>query len=257
MNLSLTGLPGWAQRWSVWVLIAANLVPLGGVLFAGWSAFEVVFLYWLENLIIGFFNIGKMLTVGAIGFPAQGELPPSRSPLAARLTVLGVACFYAGFFTIHYGLFTNVHGTFVFVLLAPELRESLPQGSGLWEGIFLDTFYLARQGIMSGFFWSFLTLFVSHGFSFIYNFLYCGEYRRVGLPQLMMAPYGRVLIMHVTVLLGAAAAMLLGAPASLVALLVLLKTGVDVAFHVLERRKGAIAPGQRDRADAGPNCATG
>jgi hypothetical protein len=54
MALLPSELPSWAQRWSVWALIAANLVPLGGVLFAGWSAFEVVFLYWLENLIIGF-----------------------------------------------------------------------------------------------------------------------------------------------------------------------------------------------------------
>jgi hypothetical protein len=28
------------------VLVAANLVPLGGVLFLRWSVFEVVFLFW-------------------------------------------------------------------------------------------------------------------------------------------------------------------------------------------------------------------
>jgi hypothetical protein len=148
----------------------------------------------------------------------------------------------------HYGLFTNVHGTFVFVLLAPELRESLPRGSGLWEGILLENFHLAWRGITSGFLWPFLALFLSHGFSFIYNFVYLGEHRRAGLPQLMAAPYVRVIIMHVTVLLGAFMALLVGAPAGLVAVLVLLKTAVDVVFHLRERRKGAIAPGQPNRA---------
>jgi hypothetical protein len=60
----------------------------------------------------------------------------------------------------------------------------------------------------------------------------------------MLAPYGRVVIMHLTVLLGAFGTLLFGSPAFLVALLVLLKTGVDVAFHLWERQKGAIAPGR-------------
>jgi hypothetical protein len=167
--MSLTRhLPSWAQHWSVWALIAANLVPLGGVLFAGWSAFEVVFLYWLENLIIGFFNLGKIITVGAIGAPAGGELP-GRSPVAARLINMAGACFFAGFFLFHYGIFTSVHGIFVVTLLAPDIRESMPRSEGLWGFLIGDTLYLALQ---SGFTWSFLTLFASHGFSFAYNFLY-------------------------------------------------------------------------------------
>ena len=47
---------------SIWVLIGANLIPLFGVLVWDWSTFEVVILYWLENVIIGAINILKMMT---------------------------------------------------------------------------------------------------------------------------------------------------------------------------------------------------
>jgi hypothetical protein len=183
-----------------------------------------------------------MLTVGAVGYPYGGELPSMHSPLLARGAMLLAACFFAGFFAVHYGLFTNVHGVFVFVLFAPEMRGTILHGSGLWEGIFLETFHLAWQGVAGGFATPVAAIFLSHGFSFAYNFLYLGEHRRVGLPQLMVAPYGRVIVMHVAILFGAWAVLLLSSPAILVALLVLLKTGLDIAFHTLERQKGAIAP---------------
>jgi hypothetical protein len=44
---------------TVLFLIAVNLIPLFGVLFFGWSLFSIMFLYWIENGIIGFFNILK------------------------------------------------------------------------------------------------------------------------------------------------------------------------------------------------------
>jgi len=34
-------------------LVLVNVIPLFGVVFFGWSLFEVVVLYWVENLIIG------------------------------------------------------------------------------------------------------------------------------------------------------------------------------------------------------------
>ena len=43
-------------------LIIANLLPLIGVFFWDWEAFDVVFLYLLETLIVGFFTILKIIT---------------------------------------------------------------------------------------------------------------------------------------------------------------------------------------------------
>ena len=39
--------------WPVTTAIALNLIPVVGVLFWGWSAFALIFLYWLENLVVG------------------------------------------------------------------------------------------------------------------------------------------------------------------------------------------------------------
>ena len=47
---------------SAYVLIAANALPLFGVLFLGWDTFSIVALYWVENVIIGAINVLKMIT---------------------------------------------------------------------------------------------------------------------------------------------------------------------------------------------------
>jgi hypothetical protein len=49
-----------ASRSTVYSLIVANLIPLAGVLFFGWSLFETMVVYWLENGVIGFFNLFKI-----------------------------------------------------------------------------------------------------------------------------------------------------------------------------------------------------
>jgi hypothetical protein len=46
-------------------LIAANLLPLGGVLFRGWDVFLVMALFWLENVAIGLFAIAKIVASGS------------------------------------------------------------------------------------------------------------------------------------------------------------------------------------------------
>ena len=59
-----------ASTWklpTVIALVLANLVPLYGVLFLGWETFPLVFLFWLENVIVGAFNVLKMLMAPAYG----------------------------------------------------------------------------------------------------------------------------------------------------------------------------------------------
>src|SRR6266550_7692789 len=46
---------------SALVLVAPNLVPPAGVLFFGWSVFATLLLFWVENVIVGAFNVLRML----------------------------------------------------------------------------------------------------------------------------------------------------------------------------------------------------
>lgn len=69
---------------------------------------------------------------------------------------------------------------------------------------------------------------VSHGASFVTDYLASGKYRRVGVNDLMLQPYGRVVVLHLTIIVGAFLAMLVG-PSQLVLLLfVVIKISVDV-----------------------------
>jgi hypothetical protein len=86
--------------------IVSAAVIAYGVLALGWPVFTVMALFWFENVVIGGFNVLKMLTTGVRGGPGG---------------VVG-ALATAAFFTVHYGLFTVVHGVFVVMLFGlPEL----------------------------------------------------------------------------------------------------------------------------------------
>jgi len=62
----------------------------------------------------------------------------------------------------------------------------------------------------------------------------------------MGQPYGRVIVLHLTVLFGGWIVMLLGSPLPALVLLVVIKTAADLRAHKAERRKfgaATTAPG--------------
>ena len=59
----------------------------------------------------------------------------------------------------------------------------------------------------------------------------------------MGKPYGRVVVLHLTILFGGFGVQALGSPLWALLLLVVLKTGIDLAAHVREHRN-APAPGK-------------
>jgi hypothetical protein len=218
--------PEWLTP-SVVALIAANLVPVYGVLFLGWDTFVIVFLFWLENVIVGLFNVLRIVCarpsdpVGCIG--KLGAVP---------------------FFCFHYGMFCAVHGVFVFALFGGALREprGLPTPGFVW-----DTVTSARLVV------PFLALVASHGFSFLYNYIGKGEYRTANIGKLFGQPYARVVVLHVAILFGGFLTMALGSPVFGLFLLVVLKIGLDIGAHRLEHRKmGAQAGAAGGEAEPDP-----
>ena len=213
---------------SAYFLVAANVVPFLGVVLLGWDLGAVMVLFWAENVVVGVFAI-------------------LRTALVARW--LGL--FLVPFFTVHYGLFTFAHGMFIFFMFAGDLgpREAL---------------VVILPGVVA--------LFVSHGASFVLNFLRGGErqrmrdavrslkFRKTGpnsweadappdlerhkqgfldAGSLMTAPYRRIVVLHVTIIFGGIALEAIGSPMPALALLVALKTGVDLHAHLKERKRAA------------------
>jgi hypothetical protein len=205
----------WRQP-SVIALILANLVPVFGVLFLHWEVFPLMFLFWSENLIIGAFNVLKMLTAN-----------PS-SPISW----IGKA-FVIPFFCFHYGMFTFVHGMLVVGIFGGHMKNM--------HGLFnFAPFWQVMQENDLG--WAVLGLAVSRGVSFFTNYIGKGEYKRASLNQLMGQPYGRIMVMHFALLIGGFMMMALHSPAAGLILLVVLKTVFDLNSHVGERKKFADAP---------------
>lgn len=127
------------------------------------------------------------------------------------------------FFVVHYGIFTTVHGVFVLTLFGGVHERGFPgptaffhavQGAGIWPAA--------------------LALGASHAVSFAFNYIGGGEYRTAALASLMSRPYGRVMVLHVVILGGGFLVQALGAPLAAIALLVVLKTGLDLVGHVRE-----------------------
>jgi hypothetical protein len=57
----------------------------------------------------------------------------------------------------------------------------------------------------------------------------------------MFAPYRRLIALHLTIIFGSMAIMFIGAPAAAVAILVVVKTVLDVGLHLAEHRDAAPA----------------
>jgi hypothetical protein len=87
-----------------------------------------------------------------------------------------------------------------------------------------------------------LALSISHVISYYLNFIRRGEYRRVSVMGQMARPYGRVVILHVTIILGAVLVAALGQPLALLALLVVLKTALDLVLHLRSHRTPSGPP---------------
>jgi hypothetical protein len=179
-------------------LIAANFVPLAGVLFFGWNLASVIVLFWAESAVIGFYTVLKMAVVGR---------------LAALVTV--------PFFVGHFGGFMAGHFLLIYSLFvrgvdatgpAPAVREAL-------------------QAIFDPLWLSLAALFISHGVSFVDNFLGRREYAGTTMKALMVAPYNRIVVMQLALIFGGWIVMLLKSPVPALALLILFKTALDFTAH--------------------------
>jgi Family of unknown function (DUF6498) len=199
---------------SLIALVLANAFPVAGVLFLGWTVFPLVLLYWLENVVVGGFNVLKML------------LAQPRDPI-----YWAGKAFVIPFFVLHFGGFTYVHGALLIAFFGP--KDLAP------FSLFTAVPAAIRANHLG---WGVLSLVASHGVSFFTNYLKNGEYQRVSLATLMGQPYSRVIVLHMTVLFGGWVVMLLGAPIGALIVLVALKTAADWKAHTAERKKFAAPP---------------
>jgi len=229
---------------AVATLIVANLVPLFGVLWFGWDVWAILIIYWLENGVVGFFNVLKMRRASGLETPVEGPSGARRARITG-MTINGRSASgmekaaLIPFFIMHYGIFWLVHGVFVLTLplFAAMGADGQPDfGTTLDPGAIL--FVLAG-------------LTISHGVSYRFNYIGRGEYLRTTAAAQMFAPYGRLVVLHVTIIFGAMAIGLTGAPAAAIVILVLLKIALELGLHLAEHREPATVATQAAHAPGG------
>lgn len=192
------------------VLVLANLAPLAGVFFLNWQVFDILMLYWAENVVIGGVNV-------------------------LRMTVSGgrQKWFLIPFFTVHYGMFCYGHLAAVTALFSDTFGTATAVQYFLgmpFENAWRSPLWISIAAIAA-----------SHLFSFFANFVANEEYRRTNANDLMKRPYGRILVMHVAVIIGAALIQWLGSPVMMLVVLVAAKIALDLRLHVSERETFSTA----------------
>jgi len=191
-------------------LVLANLLPIAGVVFLGWSVLSIMLLFWLENIIVGLLNIPRIIF-------ALGGDKASNSSIFQRI-------FTAAFFTFHYGMFTVVHGMFVFNMFGGDQYDD-PTIELVWSLITEQHLY-----------WAMLALFVSHFISLLMNYFMSGEYKKVTTKEMMKKPYGRIVVLHLGIIFGGIVLDILAAPLAGLVILLLIKIVFDVQSHVREHK---------------------
>jgi len=193
----------WSSPSSI-ALIIANLVPVAGATFFGWSLGDVMVLYWAESAVIGFFNLLKIIVIGRWS-----------------------ALFYGPFFVGHFGGFMAVHFLFIYTIFVVGLQHETDISGNLSD--------VAKLFI--GLWPALAALFFSHAYSFFANFLDREEYRGKTVSDQMSEPYSRVIFMHLVLIFGGGLTMFLNNPTPVLLAVIAIKIYVDLKSHMKERTR--------------------
>ncbi len=241
---------------SVVALVAANTIPVFGVVCLGWDAFYVVLLYWAENLIVGFYNILKMVLAQPFTAEELKKLTAETARQPSRRINAGLyhasKLLYIPFFAWHYGAFAAGHGFAVLMMFGKGDAGfgQIIQNDHVWPCflVFIQLLIIVIRGaylaIPTNMKYALAALFASHGISFFFNYVCRGGYKTSRLDTLMAQPYSRVVVMHIAIIAGGFITMALGSPVGMLIMLIILKTIIDVKLH-LRQHAGCLKPRHR------------
>ncbi|MCK4414677.1 MAG: hypothetical protein KAY32_14175 [Candidatus Eisenbacteria sp.] len=182
-------------------LLLANLATIVVALIEGWSVGPLMWIYWAQSVIIGAFNVARILSLDE--FVTTGMTINDRSVKPTRAVQRQTAIFFA----IHYGFFHLIYLLFIGSLAGP------PPSDALTIGVCIVLFL------------------ANHSYSFRRN---RDEDRRKkpNIGTIMFSPYARIVPMHLTIIFASA---FIQHPAALV-FFVLLKTAADLVMHAVKHR---------------------
>jgi len=204
-------------------LIVANLVTTGLAIVQGWDPLVVLFIFWAQSLIIGFFSAVSLLFADTELIAAEmgkAGAEAGRNPQMGKGRIWLFKIAVAVFFCIHFGLFH----LFYFILF-------------FWNDTFSPATVMGTAVILA-----LALFFFTHFFSLLWSWRATPKGGQFMADSILL-PYNRIVPMHLTMILGFAISSLLGVLGFLTLLPVLvvfmlLKTYMDARMHtVLHERQ--------------------
>ncbi len=200
-------------------LVLVNLITITMAVWFSWNLLDLLWAYWWQSIIIGFFSFLKILLLkdfSSKGFTFSAYAGTKANKKEIKLPKGKINVFVAFFFAFHYGIFHIVYAFFL---------ANLP-----FE-ISANFSYVAFAALL---------FFINHLFSFLYYMKMPKKRENIG--TVMFAPYKRIVPMHFTLLLGGFlySVLLLGAVSRILLVVFLfIKTATDLAAHSMEHAPAA------------------
>jgi hypothetical protein len=182
-------------------LILANIFTIVVALLQRWNLSDVIWIYWSQNIIIGFYNWKRILCLRQ--FSTENFTINNQPVSPTKATQRKVAIFFA----LHYGFFHFVYFIFLFADTT-SLSEIFNLGAGICIIVFI----------------------VNHRFSFLHN-LEKDTNRKPDIGTIMLFPYARIIPMHLIIIIGG---FFIYHTALILVLFLILKTAADFIMHAIE-----------------------
>lgn len=176
-------------------LVGVNIIPFGWVFYGKWSVANLILFYWLETLVIGFYNVLK-IRKAVLPITSSEENLMKRQLFGRFFDKVSRDSILKLFF-IQYSFILFVYGIFLFAFIVPVF---LVEGQNYIAKI---TAVASSAGTGFSFLLSFFAFFVSHGISYFTNFIGTKEYLKFSPARQMLQPYERIIAMHFFVVVGA------------------------------------------------------
>lgn len=204
------------------ILILANCIPLVGILFFDWSLFNLLIGYWLETGVIGVYIFIKSIYIYKI-----------TSEAVFLVNGFGIIGTSGGFM---FGHFIGIMALFSLV----------PGGDG-WTG--LNLFSQSSTQLLT----MLITLSISHGYSFFYNFI--GKDEKTSIIKFINhdganSPkvgdiilgdfFTRIFLTQFIVIIGGVIIALTKTTIYLSIIFIAAKTIIDLALHIWRHRQSAV-----------------
>ncbi len=200
--------------------LVSNILPIIGVLFFNWSVFSLLLSYWLENIVIGLYQVLKMKRATS-NYPVNQQnkmIPGPLRPVKPAERVFAII-----FFCVHYGMFCGGHLTFLYFF-----------GAMVGDPIHFTSYILLSS----------IPFFITHGKNYFDSYVANKEYETTPLAKLFFSPYRRIVTLHLIITFGAVPILLAASFSSkltivLIILKILLDTKITQKAEVLTARVDA------------------